>query len=254
MATVRASLAVHKALHMERLVVVNSLVYGVDNSCMLDALQRFGRRSRGVALINDATPETDLDEMARAGVCGIRLNFVNAGVSDAAILRERFHAAVRRVAKRNWHIQIYANLAGVGALVKEVTNAPVPVVFDHFADAKASLGVGQAGFGVLLDLLRSGKAYVKLSAAYRVSEKSPDYLDVAPLARALVGTNPERVLWGTDWPHPDSLRIPGRKATDIAPFFQIDDGLLLNQLPIWAPSAELRRMILVENPARLYGF
>ena len=254
MASVHASIAFHKALHLERLVVVNSLVYGADNSCMLDALQQFGRRSRGVALIEDATPETDLDEMARAGVCGIRLNFVNAGISDAAILRERFLAAVRRVHKRNWHIQIYTNLAGVVALAKEVSNAPVAVVFDHFADAKASLGVGQAGFDTLVDLVRSGKAYVKLSAAYRVSRKSPDYLDVAPLARALVGTNPERVLWGTDWPHPDTSRVAGRKATDIAPFLQIDDALLFNQLPIWAPTAELRRMILVENPARLYGF
>jgi predicted TIM-barrel fold metal-dependent hydrolase len=192
--------------------------------------------------------------MARAGVCGIRLNFVNAGVSDAALLRERFLAAVRRVAKRNWHIQIYTNLAGVGALAKQVTNAPVAVVFDHFADAKASLGVGQAGFSVLLELVRSGKAYVKLSAAYRISQKSPDYLDVAPLARALVGTNPDRVLWGTDWPHPDTSQVPGRKSTDLSPFLQIDDGLLLNQLPIWAPTAELRRKILVENPARLYGF
>ena len=254
MATVSDSLAVHRALHLDRLVVVNSLVYGTDNSCMLDALWRFGPRARGIALIDDATSEADLDTLASAGVRGIRLNFVNFGITDADVLRQRFLGAINRAAKRNWHIQIYTNLPGVEALANEVLNARVAVVFDHFADAKASLGVGQAGFAVLLDLLRSGKAYVKLSAAYRVSRQSPDYPDVAPLAQALVAANPERVLWGTDWPHPDSSHIPGRSTTDLAPFLQIDDGLLLNQLPIWAPTADLRRKILVENPARLYGF
>jgi len=254
LATVSDSLAVHRALHMDSLVVVNSLVYGADNSCMLDALQRLGHRARGIALIDDTTSEAELGTLAGAGVRGIRLNFVNFGITDAGILRQRFLSAIHRVARRNWQIQIYTNLPGVEALASEVLNAPVAVVFDHFADAKASLGVVQAGFAVLLDLLRSGKAYVKRSAAYRVSQQSPDYPDVAPLAQALVAANPERVLWGTDWPHPAASPVPGRGTTDLAPFLQIDDGRLLNQLPIWAPTAQLRRKILVENPAKLYGF
>ena len=113
----------------------------------------------------------------------------------------------------------------------------------------------QPGFGALVNLVKSGKAYVKLSAsADLVSTKAPDYPDVLPLARALVAANPQRVLWGTDWPHPDSRVLPSRKNTDIAPLVQTDDGLVLNLLPVWVPDAAIRRAILVENPARLYGF
>ena len=132
--------------------------------------------------------------------------------------------------------------------------APLPVVFDHFVGACASLGVSQSSFAVLVKLIRSGKAYVKISAAYRISDHAPEYSDVTPLAQALIAANPQRILWGTDWPHPDSSRVPGRRASDIAPLLQIDDGRLFNQLPVWAPDENVRKAILVENPARLYGF
>jgi predicted TIM-barrel fold metal-dependent hydrolase len=253
-ATVDESLALHRALHVERIVVVNSLVYGSDNSCLLDALRQLGQRARGIALIDDHTADTELDALARAGVRGIRLNFVDLGVPDAAISRQRFESAVKRIAGRDWHIQIYSKLPIVETLYDNVMTAPLPVVFDHFAGARASLGATQPGFDVLLKLIRSGKAYAKVSAAYRISDQGPDYPDVAPLAKALIAANPQRVLWGTDWPHPDSSRVPGRRATDLAPLLQIDDGRLLNQLPVWAPDAGVRRTILVENPARLYGF
>jgi predicted TIM-barrel fold metal-dependent hydrolase len=221
---------------------------------MLDALRQLEHRARGIALIDDRTSDAQLDSLQAAGVRGIRLNFVDLGVPDAAAVRHRFKTAVKRIEGRNWHIQIYSNLPVVEALADEVMTAPVPVVFDHFAGARASLGVHQPSFDVLIHLVRSGKAYIKLSAAYRISEKSPDYPDVAPLARALISANPQRVLWGTDWPHPDSSRVPGRDPTDLAPLLQIDDGRLLNELPIWAPDANLRRKILVENPTELYGF
>jgi predicted TIM-barrel fold metal-dependent hydrolase len=133
-------------------------------------------------------------------------------------------------------------------------SSPVPVVFDHFGNAKASLGVAQPGFADLVDLVRSGKAYVKISGAYRASSQAPDYPDVVPLAKALIATNAERVVWGTDWPHTNSDTPPGKKPTDVTPLFQIDDGRLLNQLPVWAPDAAIRKAILVDNPARLYRF
>jgi predicted TIM-barrel fold metal-dependent hydrolase len=106
----------------------------------------------------------------------------------------------------------------------------------------------------MLDLVRSGKAYVKISGAYRSSDKAPDYPDVAPLAKALIAANAERIVWGSDWPHPAGASLPGHTATDIAPLFQIDDGRLLNQLVVCAPDAGVRKMILVDNPARLYSF
>jgi predicted TIM-barrel fold metal-dependent hydrolase len=127
-------------------------------------------------------------------------------------------------------------------------------VFDHFGGAQASTGTAQAGFDSLVNLVRSGKAYVKISGAYRSSSRRSDYADVTPLAKALIAANSTRILWGTDWPHPDSARADGRKPADIAPLLQIDDGRLLNQLPVWAPGAALRETILVDNPARLYGY
>jgi predicted TIM-barrel fold metal-dependent hydrolase len=253
-ATVTETRALHRALHVERIVLVNSLVYGTDNSCMVDALRQLGHRARGIALVDEHTLDAQLDALAHAGVRGIRLNFVDLGVPDPAMVRQRFQAAVKRLTGRNWHIQIYSNLSVVEALQDNVMAAPLPVVFDHFAGARASLGVSQPGFDVLVKLIRSGRAYAKISAPYRVSDRAPEYSDVTPLAKALIAANPERVLWGTDWPHPDSSRVPGRRATDIAPLLQIDDGRLFNQLPLWAPDENFRRTILVENPARLYGF
>jgi len=128
----------------------------------------------------------------------------------------------------------------------------VAVVFDHFGGAKASLGTAQPGFSDLVDLVRSGKAYVKISGAYRASNEAPDYPDVVPLAKALIAANADRIVWGTDWPHPNS--DSGKPATELTPLYQIDDGRLLNQLPVWAPDALIRKKILVDNPARLYQF
>ena len=142
----------------------------------------------------------------------------------------------------------------MATLSAEFAAAPVPLVFDHFGGAQAARGIDQPGFAALLALVSSGKAYVKISGAYRVSRLAPDYADAAPLARALIAANPERIVWGTDWPHPDAERLPGRAATDVTPFYPIDDGLLLNQLPLWAPDPAIRKLILVDNPARLYGF
>src|SRR6266581_4210459 len=191
-ASVAEMRALHRALHMDRVVIVNPSVYGADNSCTLDAMKQLGPSSRGMAVIE--------------------------------------------------------------GLHKEIMAAPLPVVFDHFGGAKASLGTGQAGFDAMLGLVRSGKAYVKISGAYRSSDKAPDYPDVAPLAEALIAANVERIVWGSDWPHPAGGALPGRSASDVAPLLPIDDGRLLNQLAVWAPDAGVRKKILVDNPARLYGF
>jgi predicted TIM-barrel fold metal-dependent hydrolase len=158
------------------------------------------------------------------------------------------------VKARGWHIQMYVTLPVITALKEAVLASPVPVVFDHFGRAEASLGVEQPGFSDLVQLLRSGRAYVKISGAYRVSKQAPDFPDAAPLARALIAANPERIVWGTDWPHPNSDPMPGYGKMDVRPFTQIDDARLLNQLPVWAPDAAVRKKILVDNPARLYGF
>jgi predicted TIM-barrel fold metal-dependent hydrolase len=244
--------ALHKALHMQRVVIVTPSVYGTDNSATLYGMKARGADARGVAVIDDKTPESALDAMDRAGVRGIRLNLATGGGNDPSAGRRRFEAAVERVQKRKWHVQMYTNLAVIVSIKDLVAASPVPVVFDHFGGARAELGAGQPGFAELLELVRSGRAYVKISGAYRASKLAPDFPDAAPLARALIAANADRIVWGTDWPHPNSSS--GNPATQVTPLFQIDDGRLLNQLPAWAPDAATRKKILVDNPARLYGF
>ena len=251
-ASVEEMRVLHRALHTDRVVVVNPSVYGTDNSCTLDAVKQLGSSARAIAVIDDKTPEAALDEMDRAGVRGIRINLGTSGQADPAVARQRLQAGVERIkGRKHWHIQVYARLSVIEGAVDLIKAAPMPVVFDHFGGAKAALGVAQPGFETLLKLLRSGKAYVKISGAYRSSTLAPDYPDVVPLAKALIAANPQRVLWGTDWPHPS--QVPGRRM-EVSPLLQIDDGRLFNQLAVWAPEAALRTTILVENPTKLYGF
>ena len=246
--------ALHKALHMQRVVIVTPSIYGPDNSATLFGMKVRGPTARGVAVIDDKTSESDLDAMGEAGIRGIRLNLATGGVNDPNVARQRFQAAADRMKSRNWHVQIFTSLPVITGVKELVASSPVPVVFDHFGGAQAALGVEQPGFSDLLDLVKSGKAYVKISGAYRASKLGPDYPDAAPLAKALIAANADRIVWGTDWPHPDSVTPPGKQITDVTPLFQIDDGRLLNQLPVWAPDAGTRKKILVDNPARLYGF
>jgi predicted TIM-barrel fold metal-dependent hydrolase len=246
--------ALHKALHIERVVIVTPSVYGTDNSATLFGMKARGTTARGVAVIDEKTPESDLDAMNQGGIRGIRLNLATGGVNDPSVGRPRFQTAVERVKNRNWHVQLFTSLPMISAIKDLVAAAPVPVVFDHFGGAQAELGPEQPGFSDLVELVKSGKAYVKISAAYRASKLAPDYADAAPLARTLIAANSDRIIWGTDWPHPNSVTPPGKKPTDVTPLLQIDDGRLLNQLPVWAPDAAIRKKILVDNPARLYGF
>ena len=246
--------ALHKTLHMQRVVIVTPSVYGTDNSATRFGMKARGADARGVAVIDDKTPESDLDAMQQDGFRGIRLNLATGGVNDPNVGRPRFSAAVERVKARGWHVQLFTSLAMITAIKDLVAASPVPVVFDHFGGAQAALGVDQPGFADLVELVKSGKAYVKISGAYRASKHGPDYPDAAPLAKALIAANAERIVWGTDWPHPDSVTPPGKKVTDVTPLFQIDDGRLLNQLAAWAPDAATRKKILVDNPVRLYGY
>jgi predicted TIM-barrel fold metal-dependent hydrolase len=238
---------------MSRVIVVQTTVYGTDNAGVLDAMKQLGSRARGVAVIDEKTPDSTLDEMDRAGIRGIRLNLETAGQIDPEIGRKRFQAAVERLKGRKWHIQIYARLSVIEAIKDQVAAAPMPVVFDHFAGTPAAPGIEQPGFNSFLGLLRNGKAYVKISAPYRSSASAPGYPDVRPIAMAMVAANPQRILWGSDWPHP-GIPVPGRSNSEITPFFQIDDGRVLNLLPTWVPDADVRKTILVDNPSRLYGF
>jgi len=248
-------LALQNALHMDHVVIVTPSIYGTDNAATLDGMRQLGPdRARGVAVIDEKTSPAELDAMAQAGIRGIRVNLEQAGVVDPAASAKRLDAAVQQIAGRPWHLQVYSRLSVIAPLKEQFAALPVPVVFDHFAGAQAALGPQQPGFAAVLDLVTSGKAYVKISGAYRASDRAPDYPDVAPLARALIAANPDRLVWGSDWPHPDSAVVPGRAPTDLAPAQPIDDGRVLNLLAEWTPDAATRAKILVDNPKRLYGF
>ena len=245
--------ALHQALRLQRVVIVTPSIYGTDNSATLFGMKTRGRDARGVAVIDDKTPDHELEAMQAAGIRGVRLNLATAGISDPAVGRERLQALVKRAQPRNWHVQVNTTLPMIAAVKEVIAAYPVPVVFDHFGGAQAALGTEQPGFADLADLVRSGRAYVKISAAYRASKRR-DYSDVAPLAKALIAANADRILWGSDWPHPDPVTPPGKKPTDVTPLLVVDDGRMMNLLASWAPDAAMRHKILVENPARLYGF
>src|SRR5947209_9107935 len=175
--------ALHKALHMQRVVIVTPSVYGTDNSATLYGMKARGANARGVAVIDDRTPESELDAMGRAGVCGIRLNLATGGGNAPSVGRQRLQRAIERVKSRNWHVQMNTNLAMVSATKDLVAASPVPVVFDHFANAREELGVQQPGFADLVELVRSGKAYVKISVT---AGPRADYAPFAPLAKMLI--------------------------------------------------------------------
>src|ERR1700731_3370552 len=178
--------ALHKALHIENVVIVTPSVYGTDNRATLEGIKFRGNTARGVAVIDDKTPESDLDAMGKAGIRGMRINLATSGVNDPSVGRARLQAAIERMKARGWHIQIYTNLPLVSAIKDLVASSPVPVVFDHFGGADAALGVEQPGWADLVELVKSGKAYVKISGAYRLSKQAPDYPDAVPFARSLI--------------------------------------------------------------------
>jgi predicted TIM-barrel fold metal-dependent hydrolase len=213
-----------------------------------------GDDARGVTVIGPRNSDAELDAMEKAGIRGVRVNLATGGVNDPDEAKRRFNAAVDRVKDRGWHVQVYTNASMIPLIKDTFAASSVTVVFDHFGGAQAAAGLQQPGFPELLELVKSGKAYVKISGAYRSSNLGPEYSDMVPFAKALIAANPDRIIWGTDWPHPDSVTPPGRKPTDVTPLLRIDDGKLLNQLAVWEPDAAVRIRILVDNPARLYKF
>jgi len=242
--------ALHRALRIDRVVIVHPSPYGTDNACTVDAVRKLGPRARGVAVIDERTSARELDDMHAAGVRGVRVNLETSGVSDPATAGRLLQEAAARVAPLGWHVQTYTNLAIVTALFDTMLKLPTTLVIDHFGRAQAERGITQPGLAQLLALLASGKVYVKISAAYRISQLA-GYPDAAPVACALIDANPDRIVWGTDWPHPGGTR---RDPAAIEPFRTEDDGAALNRLAGWTRDRAELEKILVDNPARLYQF
>lgn len=244
-ASVEELRALQRALHMDRVVVVQPTVYGTDNSCLLDALGQLGQRARGIAVMGDRTTSEELDAMHRAGIRGVRIHVGGTdGPFDSARVRQQFTAAVDRIKGRGWHVELVASSsAEIEVIGEAATSSTVPVSFDF--GTLDSLSVTEPGFATLLRLLEGGNVYVNIAGPYL----DPN---VARKTKALIAANPRRITWGSNWPH--VARIPGRAITEVTPLDQIDDGRDVNRLATWTSSAAERRLILVENPIRLYGF
>ena len=227
-----------RILGMERAVLVQPSVYGTDNSAQLDAIAATTLEMRGVAVVEEDISDRELERLHAAGVRGVRFNLkLPAGLPLNAL-----GSLAERIKDLGWHIQFYMDVNAFPDLEPMLAALPVDSVIDHMGMVPPGQGMAHPGFQGLLNLLGEGRCWVKLSGAYRISKQGSPYADVAPLARTLIETAPERMVWASDWPHP-GLEVP-------IP----NDGDLCDQLADWAPDPEVRRKILVDNPAVLYGF
>ena len=248
-----SSLAAHQdVLGLDRVVIIQPSIYGIDNRCTLDAIRVIGSGARGIAVLGRDVTNDELETIAQGGIVGLRLNLAAAAVTDLDQARRELDWAFLIADRVGWHVQIFTELSVIAALADSLARAPCPVVVDHFGRADASRGPRQAGLDALLELVTSGAVYVKLSAPYLISSL-PRHDDVASLVSAFVAANPDRLLWGSNWPHPGGgTGSIDRNAT--TPFRNIDDGTALDRFAQWASDDAALEKILVDNPARLFGF
>jgi predicted TIM-barrel fold metal-dependent hydrolase len=220
-------------------VIVQATPHGTDNAAMLDAIASSGGTYRGVALVARDIADQDLETLHAGGVRAARFNFVRhlGGAPDAAY----FDRTVRRVKALGWHVELHFDAQDIGTYADLLGRMPVPYVIDHMGRVKSAGGLGQPALRNLLALLRDERCHVKISGAERVSSlgRRP-FDDAVPIARAIVAAAPDRVIWGTDWPHPN------------VPNDMPDDGELVDLFARIVDDPALRQKILVDNPTRLY--
>jgi predicted TIM-barrel fold metal-dependent hydrolase len=227
-------------LGLSRAVFVQASCHGTDNQAMVDALVRGAGRYAGVAMIDESFDERDIAALHEAGVRGARFNFV-AHLGGAPDM-DRFWTVVRRVVPFGWHTVLHFDSKDLPRYASMLDQMPCPYVIDHMGRVATADGIDQPAFTALLEVLRDERAWVKISGAERLTaDGTPPYDDVVPFAKALIAAAPDRVLWGTDWPHPNVRHMP-------------DDGDLVDLLAAYAPEPETLRRILVENPQTLYDF
>lgn len=235
------------ALGLQRAVIVQPSVYGTDDRCLLDALDRLEGTGRGVAVPPDDVSPSELRRMHARGVRGVRINLESSGSQDVAVLEAMLARWSGRIADLGWHVQLYAASDVVAALADRLAALPTRVVLDHFALMAQVPGADGPGT-VIADLLRTGRVLVKLSAPYRL----PSPAAARDWARTFVEASPRSVLWGSDWPH--TARQPEAGRLGVSAYRRIAPGELADALRAWLPSPELRRLVLAETPADLYGF
>jgi 2-pyrone-4,6-dicarboxylate lactonase len=233
---------------IERGIVVQPSVHGLDNSVTLDAIKKSAGRFRGVARIDDKTPASEIKKLHEGGIRGIRFNLLDRPRGNVAL--DVFDRAVERIAEFGWSVDLHIDPKNLLEQEKRIRALSAPVVIDHLARVNPADGPAQPAFQLLLDLLKNDRFWVKVSGADKLCKNGVGfylglpYVDVVPFARAAIAAAPDRVIWGTDWPHSNNF-APGKTP---------NDGDLADLLLLFAPDEKIRKKILVDNPARLYGF
>ena len=230
--------ALHERLGIDRAVIVQTTVYKADNRAMLDGIGRSNGRWRGVALIDESFDDAAFRALHEGGVRGVRFGFVKhlGGVPDLALVRR----TAARIAPMGWHLVLHLDAGNSPDCLDFFGEFSLPMVVDHMGRVPVRDGLDQTPFRLLLELLKRPNWWVKVSGAERISETGPPFADAVPFAQRLIAAAPDRVLWGTDWPHPNVRWEP-------------DEADLVDLLPSFADAAALQQ-VLVDNPARLYGF
>jgi predicted TIM-barrel fold metal-dependent hydrolase len=225
-------------LGTSRNVVVTPSTYGTDNRVTLDAMAQIGATARGVAVVDTSVSDVELKRLNDLGIRGIRFNLVQAGATTV----EMIEPLSKRINDLGWHIQIHMKGEQIAGIEDLLLRVPSPIVFDHLGRLAQPNALDSPGFKTISKLIDKGKTWVKLSGAYQDSKVGPpSYSDTIPVARAYIKAAPQRVVWASDWPHPTEKEKP-------------DDAVLFDLLAEWAPDPASRALILVQNPATLYGF
>jgi predicted TIM-barrel fold metal-dependent hydrolase len=229
--------ALHVHLGLARAVIVQAAPHGSDNRATLDAIARSGGAYRGIAVVKGDITDRELEDLDKGGIRGIRFNFVAhlGGAPDIGA----FERMVARIRPLGWHVVLHFDAQDLPGYADLIRRMPVPFVIDHMGRVQADGGLAQQPFRTLLELMKNPLAWVKVSGAERVSTTGKPFHDAIPFARALMEAAPDRVLWGTDWPHPNVKWMP-------------NDGELVDLFAMFSNDETLRRKVLVDNPARLY--
>ncbi len=230
--------ALHKALGIERAVIVQPSVHGTDNRVTLDAIARYGKNARGVAVVEPTITNSEIENLHKGGIRGVRLNLLFKG----GVGLETMELLSEKISPYGWHVQLLIDVQTLTELSPRIRALPTPVVIDHIGHMATEHGIMHPGFQELVRLTAEGVCWVKLSGNYRISSAGFPFADAIPFAKALVAANPDQLVWGTDWPHPALYE------------YMPNDGGLLNALEDYAPEASVRKKILVDNPAKLYDF
>ncbi len=227
-------------LGLERAVLVNASCHGTDNTVILDAIEQSGGQYRGVANVDDSFSQKDFEDLHAGGIRGVRFNFVKhlGGMPDMDV----FHRIIGRIRDFGWHVVLHFDAADLVQFEDLLRGLPVPYIIDHMGRVPTGAGLEQEPFKILVEFAKKDNCWIKICGAERISSEGPPFTDAVPFARALLDAAPDRIIWGTDWPHPNIKKhMP-------------NDGDLVDLIPLFAPEEDLQRKFLVDNPHRLYGF